>query len=221
MKKYLFLVSLLGIILMSGCQGSTNASPQNTSAQTNQVENSPTIETPDVVPTESLVEVKRDDTDFRNAKWGEDEETVKKYEAEITLTEGENQLLGETSIGGYDSYVGFLFDNNALYQGIYAFALDYSNAGQYIPTYDNLKNMLTQKYGNPYEDEIIPLAKQNQIDYAGPASALEYGYVVYRSQWETDTTNIMIGMSAENYDVKLLISYTDKNYEPDINDSGL
>lgn len=207
---------------MSGCQSTTNnIEPESTPMQTSHAENSPTLEAPDVTPNEKPVEVKREDADFRNAKWGEDEETVKKYEIEIALTEGENQLLGEANVGGYDSYVGFLFDNNALYQGIYAFVLNYSNAGQYIPVYDALKNMLTQKYGNPYEDEIIPLAKQKQIDYAGPASALEYGYVVYRSQWETDTTNIMLGMSAENYEVKLLISYTDKNYEPDVNDSGL
>lgn len=81
--------------------------------------------------------------------------------------------------------------------------------------------MLIKKYGEPYEDEIISLKDQKMIDMAGPADALEYGYVVYRAQWETETTDIMLGMMAERYEVGLLISYTDKNYEEDINDTGL
>ena len=215
--KRLFPLIITGVVLLSGCQNK-GVEP----VETNQLnkENIIIEESSSPITTETPIE-QRSDADFRNAKWGENVETVKEYELDVTLSGDKDQLSGEVNVGGYDSYVGFFFDNNKLYEGIYAFSLDYSNAGQYIPVYDDLKSMLTQKYGEPYEDEIIPLTKQSQIDYAGPAHALEYGYVVYRSQWETGTTNIMLGMSAEDYEVKLLISYTDKNYEPDINDSGL
>lgn len=215
--KRLFPLIITGVVLLSGCQNK-GVEP----VETNQLnkENIIIEESSSPITTETPIE-QRSNADFRNAKWGENVETVKEYELDVTLSGDEDQLSGEVNVGGYDSYVGFFFDNNKLYEGIYAFPLDYSNAGQYIPVYDDLKSMLTQKYGEPYEDEIIPLTKQSQIDYTGPAHALEYGYVVYRSQWETGTTNIMLGMSAEDYEVKLLISYTDKNYEPDINDSGL
>lgn len=211
MLKRIFALVVIGVVLLSGCQNKV-VEPQET--------NKLNEESPYPVATEATIK-QRSDADFLNAKWGEDMETVKKYELDVTLSDSEDMLSGEVNIGGYDSYVGFLFDGNKLYEGIYVFPLDYSNAGQYIPAYDDLKSMLTQKYGEPYEDEIIPLTKQSQIDYAGPASSLEYGYVVYRCQWETNTTNILLGMSAENYEVKLLILYTDKNYEADINNSGL
>lgn len=216
-KRQLFSIAVVGLLLLTGCQDKTVESPENSKLNTT---NTVIEESSVPIATETPIE-KRADADFRNAKWGDDIETVKKYEIEISLSESENQLAGETNIGGYDSYAGFLFDDNKLYEGLYAFPLNYSNAGQYIPVYDNLKDMLTQKYGEPYEDEIIPLTKQSQIDLAGPAHALEYGYVVYRSQWQTDETNIMLGMSAEDYEVGLVITYIDKNYEKDINDSGL
>lgn len=215
--KRAFALVVTGVVLLSGCQNRVVASQETNKLNK---ENIILEESSSPIATETLIE-QRSDADFRNAKWGEDIETVKKYELDITLLDDEDQLSGKVNVGGYDSYVGFLFDDNKLYEGIYAFPLDYSNAGQYIPAYNDLKSMLTQKYGEPYEDQIIPLTKQSQIDYAGPASSLEYGYVVYRSQWETDTTNILLGMSAENYEVKLLILYADKNYEADINDSGL
>lgn len=215
--KRFFALAMTGIVLLSGCQNKV-VEPQ----ETNKLNEEKIIIEESSSPISTEIPIKqRSNVDFRNAKWGENMETVKKYEIDATLSGDEDQLSGEVNVGGYDSYVGFFFDDNKLYEGIYAFALNYSNAGQYIPVYEDLKSMLTQKYGEPYEDEIIPLTKQSQIDYTGPAHSLEYGYVVYRSQWETDTTNILLGMSAENYEVKLLILYTDKNYEEDIDDSGL
>lgn len=98
---------------------------------------------------------------------------------------------------------------------------EYTNPGQYIPVYNSLKESLTKRYKEPTEDVIIPLASQSLIELAGEGQALEYGYVLYRARWETETTNITLGMVAQNYEVGLVISYKDKNYEPDINDSGL
>lgn len=221
MKKYLFLFALTIAILMSGCQSTASTKPENTPIQTSNIENSLTSEMPVATPTEESIETKREDADFRNAKWGENRDTVKKHETEITLIESDEKLAGETVVGGYDSYVAYLFDDDKLYEGFYTFALKFSNAGQYIPVYNDLKEMLIKKYGEPYEDEIIPLTEQSLIDSAGPADALHFGYVVYRAQWETETTDIMIGMMAENFDESLFISYTDKNYEEDINDTGL
>lgn len=219
MKKQLFFLTLATLVLLSGCQSNTNSSsspsPSPNTTTTAQVEVTPTPS-----PTVSPIE-QRLDVDFRNAKWGDSIETTHKYEVEIDLQESDDQLSGTATVGGYDAYVGFMFDDGLLYKGIYAFPLDYTNAGQYIPVYNTLKDMLTKIYGTPLEDTIIPLETQDLIDMAGESKALEYGYVVYRAMWQTSTTDIMIGMMAQDYDVNLLITYTDKNYEENINNSGL
>lgn len=167
--------------------------------------------------------LQREDADFRNAKWGDSLETVLEYETEIDLIEERDYLIGEANVGGYDAFAGYYFDNNKLYMTAYSFSqtLNYSNAGQYIPVYNSLKEGLITKYGSPTFDEIVPMESQDMIEYAGEVRALEFGYVVYMATWETETTDITIGMSAENYEINLVIIYRDKYYEPDINDSGL
>ena len=70
---------------------------------------------------------------------------------------------------------------------------------------------------------LTPLAyqKESLIEHAGSSKALEYGYVSYAASWETDDTLIILGLSSQNYEIGLTLQYLDKNYEPDINDSGL
>lgn len=172
---------------------------------------------------ETTEEVERTNCDFRNAKWGDDKETVKKYEKEPLAYEEENVLGYETSVSGNNTYCLYWFDKNGkLYQSGYSLIMPEGvGEGQYISTYNALKDDLTEIYGDPWEDEIIPLVDQKQIDYSGEASSLRYGYVTYRTQWKTSTTDIMLGMQSQDYKVQTLISYTDINYEEDLSDSGL
>jgi len=74
-----------------------------------------------------------------------------------------------------------------------------------------------------YSNMLLELALDDQdtIDYAGESDALHYGMVQYYSMWETDSSYINLGLSAENYEEKLIITYEDKNYEENLDDSGL
>lgn len=223
MKRPFIICGVLILALLSGCHGTASevSSPTNSSSVDVEESLTPTPDpTPTPIPTES-VPLHREDADFRNAKWGDSPETVKDYETETELMESDDALIGPVSVNAYDAYALYVFDDNSLCRGGYSFDLEYTNAGQYIPTYNSLKKSLTQKYGEPIEDVVIPLARESLIEIAGDAQALEFGYVTYRAKWETDTTNITLGMAAQNYEISLLISYEDKNYEPDINDSGL
>lgn len=214
------------ICLLAGCQSTgstTTEQPSTNPSPTETEENTPTP-SPSPVPTPSPTETvvpQREDADFRNAKWGDDKETVIEYEADVDLIDMEDELIGEATVSGYDAYAIYSFNDDMLYQGAYMLNCQYTNPGQYIPAYDSLKENLTKKYGEPTEDVIIPLASQSLIELAGEGQALEYGYVMYRARWETETTNILLGMTAQNFEVGLVITYEDKNYEPDINDSGL
>ena len=226
MKKFGLLLSLFFLISLAACQNGstvTSSTPRDTynSPDSGILESEPlSSEEPSESP-EDTEPAKRDDADFRNAKWGDSIETVLEYETEIELNEIDGTLIGSAVVNNFDAYAIYFFDNNECYQGAYSFNLEYTNAGQYIPTYNSLKESLTKKYGEPSEDVIIPLERESLIDMAGEAKALEYGYEVYRARWETSTTDIMLGMGAENFEVSLIIQYIDKAYEPDINDSGL
>lgn len=163
----------------------------------------------------------REYPDFRNVKWGDSSKTVKQYEMETELSETSTGLIGAVRVENLDAWLIYAFDDSdTLHTAVYDFnKLNYSNAGQYIPIYEGLKKSLIQKYGEPSNDEIVKMADQALIDMAGESKALEYGYVSYVAYWETDRADISIGLLAQNYEIHLVISYKDPNY--DSNNSGL
>lgn len=226
MKRIVAILTLSTVFILSGCNNQTQDLPEVSKAHVRVTSTVATVTRPaesENIPetTEEAIE-QREGATFRNAIWGDDIDTVKKYETEITLKKLDNSLIGETAINGYDAIACYYFNDNKLYEGVYDFSpLKYSSGGQFITAYNSLKNTLTKKYGDPYEDEIFNNETQSLIEHAGPSSALKYGYVTYRAQWKTDDSKILIGMMAIDYEIGLVIYYTDINYEPDINDSGL
>ncbi|EXG87783.1 hypothetical protein K413DRAFT_4683 [Clostridium sp. ASBs410] len=221
MKKQILVLGAVLIMGVTGC-GSQKASETETSKETVQQSSSVEETTSEVTTAEEYV--KRENTNFRNAYWGDDIETVKKYEEEKLEGNGtEKGLLYSTKVGNYSANAMYFFDNDGkLYQGMYGINEEFTNAGQYIPLFQSLRDSLKEKYGEPDEDTILRLANQSQIDFAGDAKALEYGYVVYRATWNNyNGTEIMIGMQAQNYKVQIVIGYTDVNYKEDVNNSGL
>lgn len=220
MKKFiLILLGFFAAFFVVACQSepsvlSSEEDSNMISQQTEEVESDSSLG--NAIAENPVKPQVRENCDFRNAKWGDSQEDVKKYELEITDfvhgTDSEAVFAGETTVSGYSAVALFHFDNNKLYMGMYAFDLNYSNAGQYIPVYNVLKENLIKKYGEPTVDMIIPLADERLIEMAGDASALEYGYVQYGAVWETSSSVIQLMMGAQNYDITLGIQYTDKYY---------
>lgn len=237
MKKYLFVIIMACCIGLIGYNNSYASSKQNDTIESKEGLKSKIIrcgiklvnlynETIMVEETITVPETiaEKENTDFRNVCWGDSLETVKKYETSKTLLSSGNNadsLIYEDTLLGYSTYIIYSFENDKLYEASYGLKEEYTNSGQYIPQYQAIKNSLKEIYGKPIEDVIIPLEKQSLIDIAGDSTALRYGYVVYRAKWETETTNIMIGMQAQNYEVGTVIQYLDKNYKEDLNNSGL
>lgn len=226
-------IMTLGTILLLGsvgCSSKQETAVVESMTETAMETESTTEETSSTEEGESVTEEttteekieKREDATFRNAVWGDDIETVKKYE-EIQLIEEDGELLGETTVSGLDTYVIYSFDaDGKLYNGGYMLKLKEGvGSGAYISDYNNLKDDLTTLYGEPVSDEIIPLEKQSTIDMAGAESALEYGWTVYRTIWNTGNTKIMLGMQGQEYTINTIIQYQDINYQEDLSESGL
>ena len=196
--KNIFIIAISLIILLTGCQSQRHTlNPSSTTTETSSQQ--------------------IDNADFRNAKWGDDKTTVIESETDVDLFDWEANLAGTGKISNYDTLIVYFFDNDALYEGGYMLDCQYTNPEQYISTYDDLKDDLKQQYGEPIEDAIIPTetASQSMIESTGDAQSLEYGYVGYRTRWETETTDIMMGMISQDHEIDLLIIYTDKNHESD------
>lgn len=193
--------------ISSSKQETTKPSSSSQSSSSSKVELSPELE-------------QRFGATFRNTKWGDSRETVKKYEKE-ELQGTEDILVAYTNIYGNNYILGYDFKDNKLVRATYLMEEEHMTGGQYILAYDKVKEKMIEIYGEPNEDKIVPLVKQSQIDLAGSSSALEYGYVVYQTIWETSSTEIIMYMESKNFDIKFGIRYQDINYKDNPKDSGL
>lgn len=227
MKFYIlsFIVSLsLGL---TACSASEKSVQESSISSDVSVEESTTLESEPISVEETLPE-KREDATFRNAKWGDNIETVQEYEAEIELMPFEvdnsiSALAGNTTINGSDFMTFYYFDeNDKLYRSGYTLVSDTIKGNyEYISDYNNLKEDLTSLYGNPIIDEIVPL--DSLSSHADEGTALSLGLVAYQTIWGTEDTNIMLGMKKAGLGVNLIMIYDDANYNYVENpgDSGL
>lgn len=144
---------------------------------------------------------------FRKVKWGMSKEEVKSRESGPIVTETET-IIGYDNIqvGGLDTYVGYVFVENKLYRGVYAFKEDYVNEDRYITEYNNLKDILITKYGTPEKDQKIWL---DDSDYyknrLGDAVAMSK--LIYYAEWSTNDTHITLSLMGEKYQPMLKIEY--------------
>jgi len=65
---------------------------------------------------------------------------------------------------------------------------------------------LIEKYGTPVIDERLRYS--SLADYTDDAGALKLGYLGFRAQWITDTTEILIGLINNNRNIGITIGYT-------------
>ncbi len=210
MKRITVLLLVCSIFIgFTACKESTN----NKETTTNSTISSEITSTESTIESVAQTQGKRENCTFRDVVWGDSIEDVKKYEKATFIGEQESNLVYEGQLMGYDCSITYSFEQGKLYNGGYLITDIYSSAGQYISAYESIKEEINQKYGTPIEDEIIELEDESLIDMAGAPRALEYGYTTYRARWKTKDTNIMLGMMAENYDITIVLSYTDINYE--------
>lgn len=164
--------------------------------------------------------------DFRIGFWGDDMETINKYET--TKFEGISEEDDDTTMmmysgtvsGRSNTYITYLFDSaGKLYQCFYGFNDTYSGAELYIAAYKSLKESLTEKYGKPASDERKNLSSLAR--YADEDVALQLGYSAYRAVWKTETTEITLIMYNLGDGIETTLAYTDPNHEEIKDTSGL
>ena len=163
--------------------------------------------------------------DFRIGFWGDDTETINKYETAkfegiSEEDDASTMMMYSGTVSGKNAYISYLFDPaGKLYQCFYGFTDTYNNAGLYIATYKTLKESLTEKYGKPVSDEVKNLSSLAR--YADEDVALQLGYSAYRTVWKTETTEITLVMYNLGSGIETTLAYTDPNHKEVKNTAGL
>ena len=159
--------------------------------------------------------------DFRKTNWGMSKEQVKatedkepddeyEFDAMLGYDEDITVISYDVTISGKDFNCTYSFLEDKLYNGRYFFTGDHADKNLYIDDYEELKEILTKKYGKPMTDKMIWMNDLYKNDKSHWGMAIDEGDLIYETVWETPTKRIYLELSNGKFGINLTLSYLRK-----------
>lgn len=165
---------------------------------------------------ETTEEVDMDsEKDFRVANWGDSKLLVKKLERKPNAFDEGDYISFSDEVALLPCTVIYSFTDDKLSGGMYGFNIEHSNDNKYMDDYEELVDLLSNKYGEPIrggKDNAIWHDDFYQDDYSRWGLAISLGQLVFLSSWETPHSEISCILSGDNYEIKLSILYKSKQF---------
>ena len=152
-------------------------------------------------------------TDFRIAKCGESKSSIMQKEGKLDKANMDRLYLFSDVVAGLDCDVAYIFTDDKLTMAKYVFQVTHTNKNEYITDFNNLVNLMTEKYGKPgynAPEWRNSLYKNKPEDYG---FAISLGHLSYNAGWLGEITDITVALYGENYKISLIIQYLSKKYE--------
>jgi len=144
--------------------------------------------------------------DFRYVCWGSSREEVKATENDKKpIMDTEDALIVEDNINDLKCNVIYIFTNNKLVRAKYFITENFTDEYRYKSSFDELENLLTEKYGKPKKITRYPDEYKRMPNMFGVG--LSTGRIAFMSSWETSKTEIVLGLTGNNYKVQFEMQY--------------
>ena len=154
-----------------------------------------------------------DSIGFRDSKWGDSKATVLQKEGRTNLSSHSQIYMFSDNICGLDCSVIYVFTNDKLTMGKYVFTQTHSNQSDYIIDYNSIIDLMINKYGVTKSKNISWSNSLYKTDYEKHGFAISIGHLSFDAWWSTNNTDIIALLYGENYDIKLILQYTSKQYD--------
>lgn len=155
------------------------------------------------------------DKDFRVANWGDSKQLIKQLERRSDVIDEGDYLSFNDEVALLSCRVIYSFTDDKLSGGMYGFNIEHSNDNKYMDDYEELVDLLSNKYGEPIrggKDNAIWHDDFYQDDYSHWGLAISLGQLVFLSSWETPNSEISCILSGDNYEINLSILYKSKQF---------
>jgi hypothetical protein len=140
------------------------------------------------------------------------EEVIASEEKMDPVEKTDNMIKYKTQILGKNFELHYLFAEDKLIGSVYKLDDNYLTSNNFLGTYNELKEALTKKYGQPSR-EIINWLNDTYRDVRKKwGLALSLGHVEYASTWKTQNATIKCSLSEVNYYVLCLVEYLSSEY---------
>ena len=146
------------------------------------------------------------------ANWKDSKEAIIQKEGKQPDYEEEGQVIAYlTTLNQRDAYLYYYYDvNYGCYEVLYRIhdlPYRYSEA---MNEFNGLKNILTNKYGNPISDEKV--TQSSLAGTLGDEQDFLLGYITYATTWELPDKKILLTAGYVNGSVSVYVDYSDPNY---------
>jgi hypothetical protein len=162
--------------------------------------------------TNSTLNISSDTPDFRSVRWGMTMEEVTAAETEVVLrvVTGYSTLAGDCVVAGHHASVFYEFTDSQLSEAFYAFLDAHTNDNLYIDDFEDLKGLLTLKYGPPVVDTAVWKRNLYRNDPDKWGFAVLCGDLKLRAEWDAPRTRVVLYLTGDNYEAHLWLTYTSK-----------
>jgi len=147
---------------------------------------------------------------FRNTEWGMPIQEVKNIENQEPVYENQEMIVYKDSIIQLPVELIYIFVDNKLVRTKYIFIQKHTNENDFISDYRSLNNALTNKYGEPNEEDHFwsnDLYKDSPSDWG---FAISLGHHSYFTEWDTKDTEILSALHGDNYEMNMVVEYYSK-----------
>ena len=154
--------------------------------------------------------LKEYDVNYRDSKWFDNKETVKKSQSTEPSVDREDAIAYQVKLNNDDFLALYYFNQDRLYQGVYVLEEDYVNENNFYTKYKEIQKILTSKYGEP--KNVTKHRSKDLFDGANEIGmAIQTGGYSEYTLWETKKSTITLIIEGENFDSKLTIRYNTKD----------
>jgi hypothetical protein len=156
--------------------------------------------------------------DFRCLAWGDvmGDVRITEFADPDTFQQNlSNEIYGpialwyDDNMAGYDTQIGYFFNNDSLYRGYYEFTLPYPNDSLALADFDSIKQALNRDFWPAEYDQIVwtdSVLQENSMDWL---DALKQGGAKRVAVWHTTRSDVSLILSAENSKFILDLYYDD------------
>ncbi len=151
---------------------------------------------------------------FRNTCWGMTRKRVKQAETSELFHEEDHYLLYRGKIADLDCCIVYCLVEDRLVRARYVITEEHPNRNEYINDHETIKEALILKYGEPADDQVVWSADLYKEDDDDWGVSVSLGHLVFGCDWSTNSTDILLMLCGENYEISFVVEYSSQKLKP-------
>lgn len=145
---------------------------------------------------------------YLDTVWGMNRQQVIDVQPDVQPVKGNRDLVLRTEVAGLDANVFFQLPEGLLNGAVVVFSAPrvYGDNAKVLADYERLVELLSHKYGEPYDRKRVWKTASNSYRLA-ESTAVGSGLLTLQTTWETDWTQIVLTCLGDSGQPRITLAY--------------